>query len=148
MNIHTLILQECDIQHGRQQEEVKDFKSHLSFICCAKLSLPPPSLNTAIRHLCPVIPWWVGINGWGLMGVDGTHITYPCQVGEWGYRQHRIQVVRGGGGARNMNYKGPPVAAIFFMTSFNRDRGGHGPLAPPGSAAARIDLRVDLQPHP
>ena len=43
----------------------------------------------------------------------------------------------GGGGARNMTYKGSPMAAIFFMTSFNRDRGGHGPLAPlPGSAAA------------
>ena len=45
-----------------------------------------------------------------------------------GYR-----MVRGGGGARNMKYMGPPVAAIFFMTSFNRDRGGGGmaPLAPP-----------------
>ena len=31
-----------------------------------------------------------------------------------------------------MKYKGPPVAAIFFMTSFNRDRGGAmAPLAPP-----------------
>ena len=30
-----------------------------------------------------------------------------------------------------MKYKGPPVAAIFFMTSFNRDRGGHGPLGTP-----------------
>ena len=46
-----------------------------------------------------------------------------------------------GGGARNMKYKSPPMATIFFMTSFNRDRGGHGPLGlpPPGSAA---DLRV------
>ena len=38
------------------------------------------------------------------------------------------------GGARNMKYKGPPMAVIFFMTSFNRDR-GLWPLAPPGSAA-------------
>ena len=37
----------------------------------------------------------------------------------------------GGGGPRNMKYKGLPVAAIFFMTSFNRDRGGHGPPGPP-----------------
>ena len=37
-----------------------------------------------------------------------------------------------GGGPRNMKYKGPPMAAIFFMTSFNRDRGGGmAPLAPP-----------------
>ena len=46
----------------------------------------------------------------------------------------------GGGGARNMKYKGPPVAAIFFMTSFNRDRGGMAPMAPPpGSAAGWCD---------
>ena len=42
-----------------------------------------------------------------------------------------------------MKYKGPPVAAIFFMTSFNRDRGG-GPWPPwpppPGSAAERAFL--------
>ena len=38
----------------------------------------------------------------------------------------------GGGRARNMKYKGPPMAAIFFMTSFNRDGGGrHGPLGHP-----------------
>ena len=48
----------------------------------------------------------------------------------------------GGGGERNMKYKGPPMAVIFVMTSFNRDRAGGGgawPLAPsppPGSAAA------------
>ena len=42
------------------------------------------------------------------------------------------RMVRGGGGPRNMKYKGPPMAAIFFMTSFNRDRGGgHGPPGPP-----------------
>ena len=35
-----------------------------------------------------------------------------------------------GGGPRNMKYKGPSVAAIFFMTSFNRDRGGHGSFSP------------------
>ena len=35
-------------------------------------------------------------------------------------------MVRGGGGSRNMKYKGPPMAAIFFMTSFNRTgTGGH-----------------------
>ena len=39
-------------------------------------------------------------------------------------------MVRGGGGATNIKYKGLPMAAIFFMTSFNRDRGGHGPLGP------------------
>ena len=48
------------------------------------------------------------------------------------YTQYRIQDGQRGGGARNMKYKGPPVAAIFFMTSFNRDRGGGmAPLAPP-----------------
>ena len=36
-----------------------------------------------------------------------------------------------GGGPRNMKYKGPPMAAIFFMTSFNRDRGGPWPPWPP-----------------
>ena len=35
------------------------------------------------------------------------------------------------GGPRNMKYKGPPMAAIFFMTSFNRDRGGPWPPWPP-----------------
>ena len=35
-----------------------------------------------------------------------------------------------------MKYKGPPMAAIFFMTSFNRDRGGHGTLGPPPGSAA------------
>ena len=41
------------------------------------------------------------------------------------------------GGARNMKYKGPLMAAIFFMTSFNRDRGAMTPLPPPppGSSA-------------
>ena len=33
-------------------------------------------------------------------------------------------------GARNMKYKAPRMAAIFFMTSFNRDRGGMAPLVP------------------
>ena len=28
----------------------------------------------------------------------------------------------------------PPLAAIFFMTYLSRAGGGHGPLAPPGSA--------------
>ena len=32
----------------------------------------------------------------------------------------------------------PPLAAIFFMTYFHRGRGGHGPLAPPGSATAKL----------
>ena len=35
-----------------------------------------------------------------------------------------------------MKYNGPPMDAIFFMTSFNRDRGGYGPLAPP------LDLKL------
>ena len=57
----------------------------------------------------------------------------------WMFNQHRIQHGQRGG-ARNMKYKGPPMAAIFFMTSFNRDRGGgHGPLgSPPRSAAVNI----------
>ena len=55
--------------------------------------------------------------------------------------QHRIQHgQRGGGGAaRNMKYEGLPMAAIFFMTSFHRDRGAMAPLAPPGSAAVLVD---------
>ena len=47
-----------------------------------------------------------------------------------------------GGGPRNMKYKGPLVVAIFFMTSFNRDRGGHGPPGPPGSAAEYYQKQV------
>ena len=39
-----------------------------------------------------------------------------------------------GRGPRNMKSMPPPLAAIFFMTYFYRARGGHGPLAPPGSA--------------
>ena len=35
------------------------------------------------------------------------------------------------GRARNMKYRAPQVAAIFFMTSFNRDRGAIAPLPPP-----------------
>ena len=45
-----------------------------------------------------------------------------------------------GGGPRNMKYKGPPMAAIFFMTSFNRDRGGAmAPSAPPPGSAAEYE---------
>ena len=37
-----------------------------------------------------------------------------------------------GGGAINMKYKGPPMVAIFFMSSFNRDSGGGAwPPCPP-----------------
>ena len=46
--------------------------------------------------------------------------------------------VLSGGGARNTKYKAPQVVAIFFMTSFNRDRGRgawHPCPPPPGSAA-------------
>ena len=39
--------------------------------------------------------------------------------------------LEGGGGARNMKYKGPSMAAIFFMTSFNKDGGGMAPWPPP-----------------
>ena len=47
------------------------------------------------------------------------------------------------GWARDMKYKAPQVAAIFFMTSFNRDRWGPWPLAPPpGSAAVRIGTTI------
>ena len=44
----------------------------------------------------------------------------------------------GGGGARNIRYKGPAVAAIFVMTSFNMERGEGWPWTPrpsPGCAA-------------
>ena len=60
----------------------------------------------------------------------------------------------GGGGPRNMKYKGPSVAAIFFMTSFNRDRGGHGPPGPPWIRSCSLDVlgffpiekhRIDLE---
>ena len=63
--------------------------------------------------------------------------------------QHRIQHgQRGWGGwARNMKYKGPTMAAIFFMTSFNRDRGAMAPLPPPGSAAV-ASLLASYQPLP
>ena len=46
-------------------------------------------------------------------------------------------------GAKSMTYKAPHVAAIFFMTSFNRDRGeAMAPLPPPpGSAAAHPHVR-------
>ena len=54
----------------------------------------------------------------------------------WGAHQHRIQDGQRGGGTRNMKYKGPPMAAIFFMTSFHRDRGAWPPWLPHGSAAA------------
>ena len=49
-----------------------------------------------------------------------------------------------------MKYKGPPVAAIFFMTSFNRDRGGgHGPPGPPpGSAAVLSYIQIDMASLP
>ena len=40
------------------------------------------------------------------------------------------------GAPGNMKYKAPEMVAIFFMTNFNRDRGGDmAPLAPSGSAA-------------
>ena len=42
--------------------------------------------------------------------------------------QYRIQDCQGG--SRNIKYKAPQVAAIFFMTSFNRERGAIVPLAP------------------
>ena len=76
------------------------------------------------------------------------HLTFPehCTtcLGHTGQpTQHRIQDGQGGKGTRNMKYKAPRMMAIFFMTSFNRDRGGHGPLAPPpGSAAATSHFKV------
>ena len=39
-------------------------------------------------------------------------------------------MVRGGGEPRNMKHKGLLMAAIFFMTTLNRDRGGMAPFAP------------------
>ena len=36
-----------------------------------------------------------------------------------------------GGGPRNMNSMRPPLAAIFFMTNFYRNRGGPCPPRPP-----------------
>ena len=56
-----------------------------------------------------------------------------------GRMQHRIQDCRGG--ARNMKYKSPRMAAIFLWLVLSGTRwkgGGRGPLAPPlppGSAA-------------
>ena len=47
-----------------------------------------------------------------------------------------------GGGARNMKYKAPRMAAIFFMTSFNRDR--EEPWGPAGSAA-EIQLKLHFR---
>ena len=44
-----------------------------------------------------------------------------------------------------MKYKAPRMVAIFFMTSFNRDKGGgHGPMVPPppGSAADRVKFEL------
>ena len=35
------------------------------------------------------------------------------------------------GGGRNMNYKSLRLATIYFMTTFDRSGGGHGPLGPP-----------------
>ena len=49
------------------------------------------------------------------------------------------------GGPRNMKSMRPPLVAIFFMTYFYRARGGHGPLAPPGSATAMLIKRVRAQ---
>ena len=58
-------------------------------------------------------------------------ITAKCRWRSTKFTSIGSRMVRGGG-PRNMKYKGPPVAAIFFMTSFNRDRGGAmAPLAPP-----------------
>ena len=51
------------------------------------------------------------------------------------------RIVRGGGGgSRNMKYKAPQVAAIFFMASFNMDRGGPWPPCPPLGSAAGVVL--------
>ena len=43
-----------------------------------------------------------------------------------------------GGGSRNMQYKPPRVAAIFFWPIFYRPGGGHGPLGPPPGSATDI----------
>ena len=50
-------------------------------------------------------------------------------------------MVRGGGGGRNMKYKAPRMAAIFFMTSFNRDRGGGGMAR---GTAADLDMTATV----
>ena len=63
----------------------------------------------------------------------------PKQWYQWPQKRTCVRSIDpawSGGGPRNMKYKGPPMAAIFFMTSFNRDRGGHDPLAPPRGSAA------------
>ena len=47
------------------------------------------------------------------------------------------------GGARNMKSMRPNSVAIFFMTYFYRAGGGHGGLAPPGSATDPHLIRRD-----
>ena len=64
----------------------------------------------------------------------------------WDY-QHRIQDCRGGGDKKHET-KVPQVAPIFFMTSFNRDRGAIAPLPPPpnpGSAAGLLSSKSKNQ---
>ena len=41
-----------------------------------------------------------------------------------------------------MKYKAPRMAAIFFMTSFNRDRVGHGTLGHPLDPQLNIDNKM------
>ena len=64
-----------------------------------------------------------------LRAVDMKHALFTASDPGWSER----------GWARNMKYKAPRMVAIFFMTSFNRDRGGdHDPPCPPPPRSAAV----------
>ena len=83
--------------------------------------------NRWIEYLIPVFtPLWISFCCWGILQWSNYLAAASSGSSDW---------VRG---ARNMKSMRPPSAAIFFMTYFYRARGGHGPLAPPGSATAEL----------
>ena len=50
----------------------------------------------------------------------------------------------GEGGPRNMKYKPPCMAAIFFWPIFTGQGGGHGPLAQPPTPGLDRVLKVNV----